>query len=306
MELKMQIGESYLEFCNRVLSNYKQYGFATARDCFKELTGIDMFDNSRKTRSGLKNIQKAYDNEYYKKFELEVGDIVEVKKEELNDNKNEESIVLSIGDIHSPFEHKDYLNFCKKIYKKYNCNKVIFLGDIIDNHVSSFHETDIDGHSGALELELAKKVMSEYHKAFPNAMCCIGNHDAIPNRKAFSSGISKTWIKPISEVLNTPSWVFADHFIIDNVKYTHGTGRQARQRSLQDMISVVQAHYHSTSYIENYVGADGTRRFAMQVGCGINIDEYAFAYGRNFAKPHLNVAVIINGKLPIIEFMDVN
>ena len=48
MELKMQIGESYLEFCNRVLSNYKQYGFATARDCFKELTGIDMFDNARK------------------------------------------------------------------------------------------------------------------------------------------------------------------------------------------------------------------------------------------------------------------
>jgi len=81
MELKMQIGESYLEFCNRVFSNYKQYGFATARDCFKELTGIDMFDNARKYRSGVKNIQKAYDSGYYKKF---VGDVVEVKREELN------------------------------------------------------------------------------------------------------------------------------------------------------------------------------------------------------------------------------
>ena len=84
MELKMQIGESYLEFCNRVLSNYKQYGFATARDCFKELTGIDMFDNARKWRATFRNIQKAYDSGYYKKFELQVEDVVEVKKEELN------------------------------------------------------------------------------------------------------------------------------------------------------------------------------------------------------------------------------
>jgi len=84
MELKIQIGESYLDFCNRVLSNYKQYGFATSRDCFKELTGIDMFDNSRKYRSGVKNIQKAQENGYYKKFELQVGDVVEINKEELN------------------------------------------------------------------------------------------------------------------------------------------------------------------------------------------------------------------------------
>lgn len=40
-----------------------------------------MFDNARKYRSGVKNIQKAINNGYYKKF---VGDVVEVKKEELN------------------------------------------------------------------------------------------------------------------------------------------------------------------------------------------------------------------------------
>ena len=38
--------------------------------------------------------------------------------------------------------------------------------------------------------------------------------------------------------------------------------------------------------------------------CGINVDEYAFAYGKHFAKPHLNCGVVIDGRLPIIEFME--
>ena len=155
-----------------------------------------------------------------------------------------------------------------------------------------------------IQKKKAKKTIVEYHRTFPNAMCCIGNHDALPNRKAFSNGLSKHWIKPIGEVLNTDSWKYSEHFIIDGVKYTHGTGRKARQRSQQDMISIVQAHYHSDSYIENYVGADGTRKFAVQVGCGVDINSFAFTYGKNFAKPHLNVAVIIDGRLPIIEFME--
>ena len=40
--------------------------------------------------------------------------------------------VLVIGDLHEPFTKVGYLQFCKSIYKKYNCNKVIFIGDCID------------------------------------------------------------------------------------------------------------------------------------------------------------------------------
>ena len=294
LELKWnKAKESYNDFCSRIILNFKEYGFTTARDCFKELTGIDMFDNARKGRTYAKNIQKAIESGYADKFaEVEL-------KNEIVGNK-----VLVIGDLHTPFEHKGYLNFCKQIYKKYNCDKVVFIGDIIDNHVGSFHDTDVDGHSGGKELMLAKKSIAEYHREFPNSLVCLGNHDILPNRKAFSSGVSKHWIKPIGEVLITPTWTYADHFIIDGVKYTHGTGRQSRQRSQQDMISNVQGHFHAQSYIENYVGADGTRRFAMQIGCGINVDEYAFAYGKHFAKPHLNCGVVIDGRLPIIEFME--
>ena len=52
--------------------------------------------------------------------------------------KAEKSRVLVIGDIHLPFERKDYLQFCKDTYKEYQCNRVVFIGDIIDNNYSSF------------------------------------------------------------------------------------------------------------------------------------------------------------------------
>jgi len=212
--------------------------------------------------------------------------------------------VLVIGDLHLPFARIGYLNFCKEIYKKYNCNKVVFIGDIIDNHYSSFHETDPDGHSAAEELRLAKLAVAKFYEAFPVAKVCCGNHDNIPIRKAFNGGVSSTWIKSISEVLNTPNWEYSDEFVIDNVLYTHGIGRKAALRMQADLISVVQGHYHSEGYIQYSVGRN-YKLFAMQVGCGINDKSYAMAYGKHFNKMHINCGVVLeNGRLPILEYMD--
>ena len=69
---------------------------------------------------------------------------------EYRKNKHENR-VLVIGDIHEPFCIDGYLEFCKKTYKDYACNRVVFIGDIIDNHYSSYHETDSDGLGGRTE-----------------------------------------------------------------------------------------------------------------------------------------------------------
>ena len=69
--------------------------------------------------------------------------------------KSNETRVLCIGDLHEPFCLDGYLEFCIEMYKKYNCNKVVFIGDVIDNHYSSYHETDVNGLSGGQELDLA-------------------------------------------------------------------------------------------------------------------------------------------------------
>ena len=65
--------------------------------------------------------------------------------------------ILVIGDLHAPFILDGYLEFCQETYSKFNCNQVIFIGDILDNHYSSFHGTDPDGIGGGQELQYALK-----------------------------------------------------------------------------------------------------------------------------------------------------
>ena len=55
--------------------------------------------------------------------------------------------ILIIGDIHAPFNLESYLSFCRIQQEKFKCGRVIFIGDLIDNHYSSYHETDPDGLS---------------------------------------------------------------------------------------------------------------------------------------------------------------
>ncbi|MGL5717056.1 MAG: metallophosphoesterase [Paraclostridium sp.] len=85
--------------------------------------------------------------------------------------------VLVIGDVHAPFSKSGYREFCIKMYRKHKCNKVVFIGDIIDNHYSSFHDSDPNGMGASEELQKAIKEIALFYKAFPDAKVCIGNHD---------------------------------------------------------------------------------------------------------------------------------
>ena len=84
------------------------------------------------------------------------------KKAFLNLTKPENRILV-IGDLHEPFCLDGYLKFCKETYANYNCNKVVFIGDVIDSHASSYHEQDPDGMVGGDELDLAIKKLKRLY-----------------------------------------------------------------------------------------------------------------------------------------------
>lgn len=212
--------------------------------------------------------------------------------------------ILVIGDLHEPFCLKGYLKFCKDTYKKFNCNHVIFIGDIIDNHYSSYHETDPDGYGAGMELDLAISKLDKWVKAFPNADVIIGNHDRIIMRKAFTGQIPKKWIKSYNDVLGAPNWNFTDSVTYDGIKYIHGEGGTARSRMKKDLQSVVQGHLHTQAYCEHLVGAN-FKIYGMQVGCGIDHEAYAMSYAKNFGKPAIGVGVVLNnGKQPFNVLME--
>ena len=219
------------------------------------------------------------------------------KKAFLNITKDEKRILV-IGDLHEPFCLDAYLKHCKETYQNYNCTQVVFIGDVIDNHYSSYHDTDPDGLGGGDELSFAIKRLKRWHKAFPEAHITIGNHDRLIRRKAFSGGIPKQWIKEYAEVLEVPGWIFTDRVVIDGVQYIHGESGRASKKAKDDMMSTVQGHRHTEMFTEFVVGAN-FKIFGCAVGCGIDHESYAMAYGKNFKKPAIGCAVIFGGEFAI-------
>ena len=198
----------------------------------------------------------------------------------------------------------EYLYFCIEQYVRHNCTEVVFIGDVIDNHYSSYHETDADGMGGADELELAITRIARWYEAFPKATVIIGNHDRMIMRKAQTSAIPSKWIKSYKEVLQVPGWDFVERYVKDGVQFLHGEGGTARSKCRQDMMNTVQGHLHTQAYCEHYVGQK-FRVFGMQTGCGINHETYAMAYCKYGKKPAIGCGVILNnGKLPINILME--
>jgi predicted phosphodiesterase len=214
----------------------------------------------------------------------------------------DERRILIIGDIHEPFSLDGYLGFCMDVYNRYNCNQVIFIGDCIDSHYSSYHETSPNGYGGGEELQLAIDRLKHWADAFPVADVIIGNHDRMIMRKAFTSAIPQQWIKSYNEVLGT-KWNWSDRVVYDNVQYVHGEGGTARTRAKNDMMSTVQGHIHTQAYSEWMVG-NKFKIFAMQVGCGIDRESYAMAYAKNYKKQAIGCGVVIGGHTAINCLMD--
>ena len=214
----------------------------------------------------------------------------------------DERRILIIGDIHLPFSHARYKEHCVNIYNRFNCNQVIFIGDIIDNHYASYHETNPDGYGGGDELQRAIDQVQQWSKVFRVADVVIGNHDRLVMRKAFSSAIPQQWIKSYNEVLGT-NWNWVDRIVYDDVQYVHGEGGTARTRAKNDMMSPGQGHIHTQSYVEWMVG-NKFKIFGMQVGCGIDRNTYAAAYAKNYKKQALGCGVVIGGHTAINCLMD--
>ena len=217
--------------------------------------------------------------------------------------------VLIVGDIHAPFELKNnkYLEFCLSKYEQFDCTEVVMIGDIIDNHYSSYWETSIDAeHTGKQELDVAISRIADWYKAFSGikTTVIIGNHDRIIMRKAQTSAIPSKWIKSYKEVLEVPNWEFVERYVKDGVQYLHGEGGTARTKCRADMMNTVQGHLHTQAYCEHYVGQN-FRVFGMQVGCGIDHESYAMAYAKYGKKPAIGCGVVLNnGKLPINLLME--
>lgn len=212
--------------------------------------------------------------------------------------------VLIIGDTHLPFEKEGYLEFCREQQEKFNCGTVVHIGDLVDNHAISYHEHDSEGRSAGDEYRDALARCHDWYKVFPNVKICIGNHDALPFRKAFTAGLPSAWLKSYQEILESPkTWEWDFTHVINDVVYQHGTGLSGEMAAVnaarENRQSTVIGHLHTVCNTR-FLASFKDLIFGMTVGCGIDHEAYAFAYGRQQTrKPVISCGVVLNGQLPI-------
>lgn len=209
------------------------------------------------------------------------------------------SRVLVIGDVHEPVAHPGYLPFCRDLSDKYDCDKVVMIGDVVDWHAISFHAKNPEAPGPKDEYKLAKAKIKKWCKAFPSASVCIGNHDCRILRVAEEAGIPGCFIRNYKEIWETRGWVWDDEFIVDDVYYFHGTGSGGMHPAYNAMkkmlMSVVQGHIHSAAGIK-WTANPQRRIFGMDTGCGIDDKAYAFAYGKQQkTRSMISAGVVIDG-----------
>ncbi len=216
--------------------------------------------------------------------------------------------ILCIGDIHEPVSRPRYLEFCQDLYEAWGCDDVMFLGDIADWHAVSFHKHHPECPGPIDEYDLAFEQIQRWYKAFPEARVCIGNHDERLIRLGEDNNIPKKFIRNFNEVWETPGWNWDYYHIVDNVYYFHGTGNgglyPAPNAAKKMLMSVVMGHCHTAAGIK-WLASPQRRIFGMDVGCGIDDEAWAFAYGRHVIKRSIISAAVVLDGIPYHEIMPI-
>ena len=185
--------------------------------------------------------------------------------------------VLVIADTHCPAMHEGYIDFLISIFHKHKCTRVVHIGDLVDWNAISFHEKDPTMPSAADEFVAASRQVRALHRAFPEVDYLIGNHSALPERKAQSVGLPPEVILNFKTLWGLDGWNIHPRFtdlVIDNVIYRHGDKEKGGQMSAlknaqAQFKSLVMGHLHAQAGINYHANQDGVV-FGMNVGCGVD------------------------------------
>ena len=64
--------------------------------------------------------------------------------------------ILVISDMHLPYQHKDSIKFLKEIKKQFKPDTILSIGDLLDQHSLSFHDSSPELYSAGMAEYNAK------------------------------------------------------------------------------------------------------------------------------------------------------
>ena len=202
--------------------------------------------------------------------------------------------------MHLPYQHKDSIKFLKEIKKEFKPDTTISIGDLLDQHALSFHDSSPELYSAGHELDKAKEYVKELENIFPKLIEVDSNHSSMIYRRALKHGLPRAYLKDYGDFLETKKWKWVDDLTLtmsngQRCFFTHGRSADVLKVSQTMGMSAVQGHYHTKFVISWWANPDNLF-FGMNVGCLIDQKSMAFNYAKNFRTRFIiGCGIIIDG-----------
>jgi hypothetical protein len=215
------------------------------------------------------------------------------------------SRILVIPDLHFPYCHVDALDFLHKLKVKLQPTRVICLGDELDFHAMSFHDSDPDLDSAGRELVLGLGYIDTLHELFPKLELLHSNHGSMFYRKAKHHGMPRHLLRSYNDSLGVGNdWSWHESIILElpngnRCKFIHGASANVLAASQQIGMSLVQGHHHSLFELRYWTAGNGLH-FAITSGCLIDDTSLAFAYNKLQVKRPIVGVTFIENSLPYL------
>lgn len=223
--------------------------------------------------------------------------------------------ILVISDLQIPFEHSKALKFCTYLKKSYNVpdENVLCVGDETDQYHASDYPKDPNAELSAYnEFEITRERLRQWAEVFPLMKIAISNHGMRWLKKATNAQIPSQVLKSYQDIFKTPEgWQWKEEWRFYSLPHPfrmiHGMGYSGinghRNAALDAQISTIIGHLHSHAAVSWIETAGGARMWAVNTGCLINIQAFAFQYEKyNRIRPQLGATIILDGgKFPIFH-----
>lgn len=204
--------------------------------------------------------------------------------------------ILVIPDLHCPYHDKRAFNFLENLKRVHKPDIIINLGDLVDFHAISFHDSDQELFSAGHELEKAIEHLQELHKLFPKMHILESNHDSLLFRKFKANGLPIRALRPLPDLFGTKNWEWWDTIVLATkmgpVMFKHGMSAIAGKLAKDAGMSTIEGHYHTKFHISWFKNSVRSY-YSSHVGCLVDLDSLAFVYRKS------NIAEFVLGALII-------
>ena len=216
--------------------------------------------------------------------------------------------ILVIPDQHAPYHHVDTIDFLHDLASMVNPTRIINLGDEVDNHGLSMHDSDPNLDSAGVELARAKEFLKELATLFPVMDVCHSNHGSLVYRRAMKFGIPVEYIKSYRNILfdngEGDGWAWHDKIKIrlpndDLLIAQHQSAGDTIANAAHERAHIIEGHEHSKFQIE-YRSSSTALYWVVISGCLVDRESLAFAYGKMYPKKPIIGATVIIDSQPVL------